>query len=60
MIFRQVFEPTSCTYAYLLGCEGSGQALLVDGCGRTGFQGGDRRALFRSVREKRYALPEAS
>lgn len=30
MIFRQLFEPLSSTYTYLLGCEETGQALLVD------------------------------
>ena len=30
MIFRQLFEPVSSTYTYLLGCESSGQALLID------------------------------
>lgn len=30
MIFRQLFEPVSSTYTYLLGCEDSGQALLID------------------------------
>jgi glyoxylase-like metal-dependent hydrolase (beta-lactamase superfamily II) len=30
MVFRQLFEPLSSTYTYLLGCEESGQALLVD------------------------------
>jgi glyoxylase-like metal-dependent hydrolase (beta-lactamase superfamily II) len=30
MIFRQLFEPLSSTYTYLLGCESSGQALLID------------------------------
>ncbi|MBQ0959789.1 MBL fold metallo-hydrolase [Ideonella sp. 4Y11] len=30
MIFRQLFEPLSCTYTYLLGCEQTGQALLID------------------------------
>ena len=30
MIFRQLFEPVSSTYTYLLGCEETGQALLVD------------------------------
>jgi glyoxylase-like metal-dependent hydrolase (beta-lactamase superfamily II) len=30
MIFRQLFEPVSSTYTYLLGCETTGQALLVD------------------------------
>ena len=30
MIFRQLFEPVSSTYTYLLGCEQTGRALLVD------------------------------
>ena len=30
MIFRQLFEPVSSTCTYLLGCPGTGQALLVD------------------------------
>ena len=30
MIFRQLFEPLSSTYTYLLGCEDTGQALLID------------------------------
>ena len=30
MIFRQLFEPLSSTYTYLLGCETSGQAVLID------------------------------
>jgi glyoxylase-like metal-dependent hydrolase (beta-lactamase superfamily II) len=44
-------------------CEGegmafTGDALLIRGCGRTDFQEGDPRALFRSVRERIFALPE--
>ena len=30
MIFRQLFEPVSCTHTYLLGCEATGKAVLVD------------------------------
>jgi glyoxylase-like metal-dependent hydrolase (beta-lactamase superfamily II) len=30
MIFRQLFEPVSSTYTYLLACESTGQALLID------------------------------
>jgi glyoxylase-like metal-dependent hydrolase (beta-lactamase superfamily II) len=30
MIFRQLFEPLSSTYTYLLGCEHTGQAVLID------------------------------
>lgn len=30
MIFRQLFEPDTCTYTYLLGCERTGRAVLID------------------------------
>ena len=30
MIFRQLFEPVSSTYTYLLGCEETGLAILID------------------------------
>ncbi|HEX7633714.1 MAG TPA: MBL fold metallo-hydrolase [Noviherbaspirillum sp.] len=30
MIFRQLYEPLSSTYTYLLGCEHTGQAVLID------------------------------
>lgn len=30
MIFRQLFEPVSSTYTYVIGCEQTGQALLLD------------------------------
>jgi sulfur dioxygenase len=30
MIFKQLFEPISSTYTYLLGCEDTGQAVLID------------------------------
>lgn len=30
MIFRQWFEPVSSTYTYLLGCETTGEAVLID------------------------------
>lgn len=36
----------------------TGDALLIDGCGRTDFQGGDARVLYRSVRETLFALPD--
>ncbi len=35
----------------------SGDALLIDGCGRTDFQSGDARALYASVRGKLFNLP---
>ena len=36
----------------------TGDALLIRGCGRTDFQGGSPAALFRSVREQVFSLPE--
>lgn len=36
----------------------TGDALLVRGAGRTDFQGGDARQLFRSIREKLFTLPD--
>ncbi len=36
----------------------TGDALLIRGCGRTDFQQGDSRKLFRSVRERLFALPD--
>lgn len=34
----------------------TGDALLIDGCGRTDFQGGDARTLYRSIHEKLFTL----
>jgi glyoxylase-like metal-dependent hydrolase (beta-lactamase superfamily II) len=36
----------------------TGDALLIDGCGRTDFQNGDAPALYRSVTEKLFTLPD--
>ncbi len=36
----------------------SGDALLVDACGRTDFQSGDAHALYRSIHEKFFTLPD--
>lgn len=38
----------------------TGDTLLIDGCGRTDFQGGCARALFRSVRDKIFTLPDTT
>ncbi|HEY6643785.1 MBL fold metallo-hydrolase [Povalibacter sp.] len=35
----------------------TGDALLIDGCGRTDFQSGDARALYTSIRAKLFSLP---
>jgi glyoxylase-like metal-dependent hydrolase (beta-lactamase superfamily II) len=36
----------------------TGDALLIDGCGRTDFQGGDAATLYRSVHDKIFSLPD--
>ena len=36
----------------------SGDALLIDGCGRTDFQNGDAEVLYKSVTEKLFTLPD--
>lgn len=49
-------------HAYFIDGEGvsrvfTGDALLIDGCGRTDFQNGDAATLYRSVHEKLFPLP---
>lgn len=36
----------------------TGDALLIDGCGRTDFQDGDAALLYRSVHDRLFALPD--
>lgn len=36
----------------------SGDALLIDACGRTDFQSGDARTLYRSIHDKLFTLPD--
>lgn len=36
----------------------TGDALLIDGCGRTDFQGGDAETLYHSIRTKIFPLPD--
>lgn len=38
----------------------TGDALLIEGCGRTDFQGGNSDTLFDSVTGKLFALPDAT
>lgn len=46
-------------FAYLSGQRlFTGDALLIEGCGRTDFQNGDADALYKSVREKLFSLPD--
>jgi sulfur dioxygenase len=46
-------------FAYVFGDRVfTGDALLIEGCGRTDFQNGDTDALYKSVKEKLFSLPE--
>ena len=46
-------------FAYRIGDRVlTGDALLIDGCGRTDFQNGDAPSLYRSVHEKLFTLPD--
>lgn len=63
LVLHPLFTPghTATHHAYLVQSDSQGRvftgdALLIDGCGRTDFQGGDSDALFRSVRDKLFAL----
>ncbi len=38
----------------------SGDTLLIDGCGRTDFQGGSAAALYDSIHGKLFTLPDAT
>lgn len=60
-----LFTPghTSTHHAYLLdnGMQQTlftGDALLIEACGRTDFQSGDPATLYRSIQEKFFSLPD--
>lgn len=64
LALQPLFTPghTDTHHCYLLEHAGTqqlftGDALLIDGCGRTDFQNGNAEALYRSVREKLFGLP---
>ena len=48
---------TCCSF-YFHGKVFTGDALMIRGCGRTDFQDGSAEALFKSVREKLFTLPD--
>ena len=50
---------TSSSNSYLWnGCVFTGDALFVDACGRTDFQGGDAGQLYDSITQKLFTLPD--
>jgi glyoxylase-like metal-dependent hydrolase (beta-lactamase superfamily II) len=69
MVGKVVLEPlytpghTDDHHAYVLrGYEAlrvfTGDALMIDGCGRTDFQNGNAATLYRSVHDKLFTLPD--
>ena len=59
-LLRAIETPghTSSSNSYLWnGCVFTGDALFVDACGRTDFQGGDAGQLYDSVTQKLFTLP---
>ena len=61
LVFQPLHTPghTDGHFAYVLGDRVfSGDALLIDGCGRTDFQNGDARTLYESVTQKLFTLPD--
>ncbi len=60
-----LFTPghTDAHHAYLIRGAGpdwlfTGDALLIDACGRTDFQSGDSATLYRSIHEKFFSMPD--
>ncbi len=65
LVLRPLYTPghTDDHHSYLIEGDGAarvftGDALLIDGCGRTDFQNGDAATLYRSVHDKIFALAE--
>jgi glyoxylase-like metal-dependent hydrolase (beta-lactamase superfamily II) len=65
LLVRPLYTPghTDDHHAYLIEGGGTsrvftGDALLIEGCGRTDFQCGDAATLYRSVHQKLFTLPD--
>ncbi len=50
----------TCVSFHIDGAVFTGDALLIDGCGRTDFQAGDAHKLYHSITEKLFALDDAT
>lgn len=67
IILHALFTPghTEEHHSYLVEAPGparvfTGDLLLIGGCGRTDFQGGDPATLYRSVHERIFTLPDTT
>lgn len=61
LVFRPLHTPghTDGHFCYRLGDRVfTGDALMIEACGRTDFQNGDADALYRSVHDKLFSLPD--
>ncbi len=65
LTFKPLFTPghTDAHHSYLVQLPGllrvfTGDALLIDGCGRTDFQSGDAATLYRSIHRSIFSLPD--
>ena len=43
MFFRQVFDPSLAQYAYLIGCQRTGEAIVIDPASGWHYGGNDPR-----------------
>ena len=66
-MLRPIYTPghTDDHHCYVIESAGTarvftGDALLIDGCGRTDFQNGDATTLYHSVHDKIFALGEGT
>ncbi|MFN0253138.1 MAG: MBL fold metallo-hydrolase [Kofleriaceae bacterium] len=63
LVVRETPGHTSGCVTYVLDDETmafTGDAVLIRGCGRTDFQQGDAHALYHSVQEKVFSLPDST
>jgi sulfur dioxygenase len=65
LVLEPLYTPghTDDHHAYLLRTDGAaclftGDALMIEGCGRTDFQNGNAATLYRSVHSKFFSLPD--
>lgn len=60
-IIRVIYTPghtDTCVSFHIDGAVFTGDALLIDGCGRTDFQSGDAKTLYHSITQKLFVLED--